>query len=222
MTGVTARDEVLARIRTALGRSRRRAQPPRLTGATRLPDRRGDLDAGCAARPARRAAGDYRATVRRCTPGGSSTGRGRRALAARGAAPRSSCRPAWPRRWPTCAASRSSPTTACPPPTLDGVDGVVTGAAVAIAETGTIVLDGSAGQGRRAITLVPDYHLCVVRADQVVGLVPEALARLDPHPPADLDQRAVRDQRHRAEPGRGRARPAHPRRHPGQLTIRVS
>ena len=51
-------------------------------------------------------------------------------------------------------------------------------AAVAIAETGTIVLDGSPGQGRRAITLVPDYHLCVVEASQVVHLVPEAVARL--------------------------------------------
>jgi L-lactate dehydrogenase complex protein LldG len=61
---------------------------------------------------------------------------------------------------------------------LDGCDGAVTGAAVAIAETGTIVLDGSPDQGRRAITLVPDYHLCVVRADQVVQLVPEAVARL--------------------------------------------
>jgi L-lactate dehydrogenase complex protein LldG len=66
---------------------------------------------------------------------------------------------------------------------LDTVDGVITTAAVAIAETGTIVLDGSAGQGRRALTLIPDYHLCLIRADQVVALVPEALARLDPARP---------------------------------------
>jgi L-lactate dehydrogenase complex protein LldG len=66
------------------------------------------------------------------------------------------------------------------PQDLDAVDGVITGAAVAIAETGTIVLDGSPDQGRRAITLVPDYHLCLVRADQVVELVPEAIDRLAP------------------------------------------
>ncbi len=64
------------------------------------------------------------------------------------------------------------------PAELDDLDGAVTGAAVAIAETGTIVLDGSPGQGRRAISLVPDYHLCIVRASQVVELVPEAVARL--------------------------------------------
>ena len=63
---------------------------------------------------------------------------------------------------------------------LDGFDGVVTAAAVGIAETGTIVLDGSNDQGRRAITLVPDYHLCIVRADQVVETVPEALGLLRP------------------------------------------
>jgi L-lactate dehydrogenase complex protein LldG len=69
------------------------------------------------------------------------------------------------------------------PAALDATDGVITGAAVAIAETGTIVLDGSAGQGRRALSLVPDYHLCLLRAGQVVGLVGEALARLDPTRP---------------------------------------
>ena len=65
------------------------------------------------------------------------------------------------------------------PHALDGMDGVITTCALAIAQTGTIVLDGSAGMGRRALSLVPDYHLCVVRADQIVGSVPEAIAKLD-------------------------------------------
>lgn len=58
---------------------------------------------------------------------------------------------------------------------IDGVDGVLTGCAVAIAQTGTIVLDGGPAQGRRVATLLPDYHLCVVWERQVVGLVPEAI-----------------------------------------------
>ncbi|WP_436499240.1 LutC/YkgG family protein [Actinokineospora sp. HUAS TT18] len=66
---------------------------------------------------------------------------------------------------------------------LDTMDGVVTGCAVGIAETGTIVLDAGIHQGRRAITLVPDYHLCVVRVGQIVGTVPEAIARLDQNRP---------------------------------------
>ena len=61
---------------------------------------------------------------------------------------------------------------------LDSSDGVLTACALGIAQTGTIVLDSGPGQGRRAISLVPDYHLCVIRDDQVVGLVPEAIARL--------------------------------------------
>jgi L-lactate dehydrogenase complex protein LldG len=68
-------------------------------------------------------------------------------------------------------------------PALDAVDGTLTGCAVGIAETGTIVLDGSPACGRRALTLIPDYHLCVVRLDQVVGGVPEAVAALDPRRP---------------------------------------
>jgi L-lactate dehydrogenase complex protein LldG len=69
---------------------------------------------------------------------------------------------------------------------LDASDGVLTGCALGIAQTGTIVLDGGAAQGRRVLTLLPDYHLCVIRADQIVELVPEAIERLGP---------AVREQR---------------------------
>ncbi|MCU7723077.1 LUD domain-containing protein [Actinoplanes sp. KI2] len=66
---------------------------------------------------------------------------------------------------------------------IAAADGVVTGAAVAIAETGTIVLDASPDQGRRIITLLPDLHICVLRPEQVVASVPEAVARLDPRRP---------------------------------------
>lgn len=61
---------------------------------------------------------------------------------------------------------------------LDAVDGVMTGATLAIAETGTVVLQNVAGQGRRTVSLVPDYHLCVVRMEDVVETVPEAIGRL--------------------------------------------
>ena len=63
---------------------------------------------------------------------------------------------------------------------LDEVDGVLSGCAAAIAETGTLVLDGLGASGRRAITLVPDHHICVVRVDQVVAIVPEGVARIAP------------------------------------------
>ncbi|SCL23541.1 L-lactate dehydrogenase complex protein LldG [Micromonospora rhizosphaerae] len=66
---------------------------------------------------------------------------------------------------------------------LAELDGVVTAAAVAVAETGTIVLDAAADQGRRVISLLPDLHVCVVRPDQVVATVPEAVARLTPGRP---------------------------------------
>jgi len=61
---------------------------------------------------------------------------------------------------------------------LDAADGVLTGCVLGIADTGTIVLDGGPRQGRRAITLLPDYHLCVVEEGQIVGSVPEAVAAL--------------------------------------------
>ena len=66
---------------------------------------------------------------------------------------------------------------------LDAADGVLTTCALAIAQTGTIVLDGGPGMGRRALTLLPDYHLCVVRTDQIVPSVPEAINAIDPTRP---------------------------------------
>jgi L-lactate dehydrogenase complex protein LldG len=69
---------------------------------------------------------------------------------------------------------------------LDAAQGVISGCALAIAETGTIILDGGAGQGRRALTLLPDYHLCLVRTDQIVATVPDAISRLDPRRPLTM------------------------------------
>jgi L-lactate dehydrogenase complex protein LldG len=66
---------------------------------------------------------------------------------------------------------------------LDEADGVITTCVLAIAQTGTIILDGGPGMGRRALTLLPDYHLCVVRTDQLVGSVPEAIRRIEDQDP---------------------------------------
>lgn len=63
---------------------------------------------------------------------------------------------------------------------LDAVDGAVTGCAAAIAETGTLVLDGEGSCGRRVLTLVPDHHICIVGVEQIVELVPEAIAAVAP------------------------------------------
>lgn len=67
--------------------------------------------------------------------------------------------------------------------TLESAEAVLTTAAAGIAVTGTLVLDAGAGQGRRALTLLPDYHVCIVYEEQIVGDVPDALARLDPTAP---------------------------------------
>ena len=64
------------------------------------------------------------------------------------------------------------------PRQLNELDGVLSGCALAIAETGTIVLDGAGASGRRALTLVPDYHLCVVRSEDIVPSVPDGVAAL--------------------------------------------
>ncbi|MFC8731743.1 LUD domain-containing protein [Luteimicrobium sp. NPDC057192] len=91
--------------------------------------------------------------------------------------------PAWLAALPEGVAVRTDSRDApLSPADLDGSLGVVTACRVAIAETGTIVLDGAPDQGRRAVSLVPDLHVCVVRTDQVVQLVPEAVRLLAEHP----------------------------------------
>ncbi|MEV6961182.1 LUD domain-containing protein [Streptomyces sp. NPDC051207] len=126
---------------------------------------------------------DYRALVHRCTADGlPATIAGLLAArAARTVLVPPGLDPAWLAATDTERVPDRAEST---PRELDGVDSVVTGCAVAIAETGTIVLDGGPDQGRRRITLVPDHHICVVRVpDQVVPAVPHALERLDPARP---------------------------------------
>ncbi|KAB1990435.1 LutC/YkgG family protein [Streptomyces triticiradicis] len=126
---------------------------------------------------------DYRAVVHRATEGELPD------LVARLLARRGSRHvlvpPGLPPAWTSAADPvRVHDRAAGTPHELDGVESVVTGCAVAIAETGTIVLDGGPDQGRRRITLVPDHHICVVRVPgQVVTSVPRALERLDPARP---------------------------------------
>jgi L-lactate dehydrogenase complex protein LldG len=161
-----AREEILERVRVALAGTAAMARPPIPAGSA--PD---DVVALFADRIA-----DYRATVERCT---------RRQLGA---------------RLEAALADLPAGRVVVPPglsvavpdavvddnlsaAELDSCAAVVTDAAVGIAETGTIVLDHGPGQGRRAITLVPDVHVCIVRADQVVADVPDAMPRLDPSRP---------------------------------------
>jgi L-lactate dehydrogenase complex protein LldG len=118
---------------------------------------------------------DYRAAVRRSDSTGL-RGAVRGALTAAGADGRVLLPPGLPADW---APAGQVDDGLLSPVDLDGFAAVVTACRVACAETGTIVLDGAADQGRRAITLVPDIHVCVVRAEQVVQSVPEMMARLE-------------------------------------------
>jgi L-lactate dehydrogenase complex protein LldG len=166
----SAREEVLARIRQALG------PQPAVPEVARDYRARGDLGRGALLDLLTDRLVDYKAAVR------STTADELPATLAAALADRGTRRvvvpPGLPWDLPGAVADRDLSAAE-----LDRLDGVVTACAVAIAETGTIVLDAGPDQGRRAITLVPDYHLCVVRADQVVQTVPEAIARLDPGRP---------------------------------------
>ena len=171
----TARDEVLAKIRTALEEAR--VQPRDVPREYRTTGEHAPGSAPVLELFAERVE-DYKATVLRCgldeIPETVSD-----VLAVWGAshvvAP-----PDFGVEWLSSGQVRiTNDDGTLTPGDVEAVDAVLTGCAVAIAETGTVVLDGSAGQGRRMISLVPDRHLVVVHADQVVQTVPEAVARLD-------------------------------------------
>jgi len=125
---------------------------------------------------------DYKATVRRTDDAGLRAAVAE-AIAATGADGSVLLPPDLPSSWAPEGRADDGILTAAE---LDGFSAVVTACRVACAETGTIVLDGAPDQGRRAISLVPDVHVCVVRADQVVQTVPEMIARLDPTRPTTL------------------------------------
>ena len=123
---------------------------------------------------------DYRAEVVRCAPGDAALAEAIASAWERHGARRVVVPPGVPEAWrvPGVTWEPDDPADPLPTAALDAADGVLTGAAVAVAETGTIALDHGPGQGRRALTLLPDLHVCVLQAEQVVATVPEAFRRL--------------------------------------------
>ena len=164
---MSARDDVLASVRRALGGPRGPVDVPRdYTRGRQVDDATVDLFVERVA--------DYRAVVVRCAPDDVE------AHIADALVPHAEVVLPDGFGWIVPGAVRDEDLSAAD---LDGLDGVVTAATVGIAETGTIVLSHGPGEGRRALTLVPDKHVCVVRADQVVAAVPDAVALLDPARP---------------------------------------
>ena len=167
---MSAREEVLRRVRDALGEPR----PPLRPVPTGFRDSAPTLSADELVGLFLERVTDYSAAARRCTEDELT---GRLASALDGLE-----RVVVPDGFPWTV-DRAVRDTGLSTADLDGVDAVVTTAAVAVATTGTIVLDHGPGQGRRALSLVPDVHVCVLREDQVVHDVPQAVSVLDPRRP---------------------------------------
>jgi L-lactate dehydrogenase complex protein LldG len=159
---MSARDEILARVRSALAGA---PEPPAAAAPRRTPEHAVDVVALFCERVA-----DYRAEVERCEPADLDA-RVRRAL------------PSGARVVVPADLDLDVPGAVVDDglsaAELDALDAVVTRARIGIAETGTIVLDHGPGQGRRAVTLVPDHHISIVEAGQVVADLPDAIAALD-------------------------------------------
>ncbi len=164
---MSARDDVLSRVRAALATA-----PPAPT-VTRSYREVTALSGDALVDLFVERVSDYRATVVRCGP---------EAVGRTVAGALHGARAVVPADLPLTV-DGSMPDTGQSAAELDLVDAVVTTAALGIAVTGTIVLDHGPGQGRRALSLVPDLHVCVVRVDQVVHGVPDAVALLDPARP---------------------------------------
>ena len=177
---MSAREEVLGRIRTALGPDR--DEPPAIPRTYRTTD---DRSPGQLLDVLTDRLEDYKATVVRCGPSEVAT---TVAVALRTALGEHEpgdvvVAPGVPADWRPDGAAEDD---GRPAVALADYAATVTGISVAIAETGTLVLDGSPVCGRRALSLLPDCLVCVVTPDQVVGGVPEGLARLDPLAPLTM------------------------------------
>ncbi|MER5639107.1 lactate utilization protein C [Kitasatospora sp. NPDC002227] len=176
----TSRESVLARIRTALADVPTAEEPPlrRDYLPAHLPqDRPAMLDVLA------EHLADYRAHVHRCTPAGvpAVIARLLREHGSTSVAVPADLPPDWLAAVTGVAVATDGP--ALTTSRLETTDTALTGCALAIAETGTVVLDAGPAQGRRILTLVPDHHICVVHADQVVASLPRALPLLDPTRP---------------------------------------